>query len=228
MKIIFKLSFAALAAAAVLSFNSCATLTGFNTGRTVGKDQGEVALSLNFANVPEFQESEEVNEVLKQIVIPLVELGGRYGVAENVDIGIRINTALNFLVDTKIQLVGGQDGPFALSTGVGLGAFGVVSGAGMLLNFQVPLYTSYHPSETFAIYLSPRYIGQFGTNFQESSGMLNYFGANTGFETGRKVRFGLDIGYYSLWNQNEGLNSNILQLGIGMKFKFGGGGNTGY
>jgi hypothetical protein len=228
MKTITQFSAALLAAAILLSLQSCATLTGFNTGRTVGKDQGEMGLSLNFANVPEFQESESAGEVLRNIAIPLVELGGRYGVAENVDIGLRVNTALNFLVDTKVQLIGGQDGPFALATGAGLGAFGVVSGAGMLLNFQVPLYTSYHPSETFALYLSPRYIGQFGTNFQESSGMLNYLGANTGFETGRRVRFGLDVGYYQLSNKTESLNSSILQIGIGVKFRFGAGSDSAF
>ncbi len=206
----------------MLSFQHCASVTGFNTGRTVGDDAGEVTASLSFANVPEFQENEDVEEVLEEVVVPLFELGARYGVAERIDVGLRFNSALNFLVDTKIQLVGDQASPFAVAVGAGLGGFGFISGSGMMLNFQAPLYTSFHPSEKFAVYLSPRYIGQFGTNFEETSGMLNYFGANTGFEVGRKARFGLDIGYFSLWNEAEGLNSDILQLGIGVKFRFGG------
>ncbi|MDV7391656.1 hypothetical protein RZS08_09900, partial [Arthrospira platensis SPKY1] len=72
------------------------------------------------------------------------------------------------------------------------------------------------------------YIGQFGTNFQDSSGMLNYLGANTGFETGRRVRFGLDVGYYQLSNKTESLNSSILQIGIGVKFRFGAGSDSAF
>lgn len=205
--------------------SGCATITGFQTGRTVGEDAGEVSLSLNFANAANFDTDDGNNnedEILQSATLGFLELGGRYGVSEKVDIGLRLNTTLNFLTDVKVQVVGDQFSPFAMSLGAGFGGFGFISGGGMLLNFQVPVYTSYHPSDNFAVYLSPRYIGQFATALNETSGLLNYYGANAGFEVGGKTRFGFDVGYYGLSGADSEVSSNIFQLGLGMKFRFGG------
>jgi hypothetical protein len=213
------------AALFIISMNSCASLSGFHTGKTVGKDNGEFTIALNLANAPDFTGDEEVDDEINNILFPNIELGGRYGVSEKVDIGMRLNTSLNILIDAKVQVVGDQESTFAMALGGGVGSFGLISTNGALLNFQVPVYTSYHPSETVALYLSPRYIGQFGTDFSESVSYLNYLGSNFGAEFGRSnTKFGVDIGYYSLWDNDnqlgDGSASSIIQLGLGFKFKF--------
>lgn len=208
----------------ILLWSGCASLTGFQTGKTVGDEKGEIAMSLNFVSAPDFDpdDDEEADTGLVINTLGLLELGGRYGVAEKVDVGLRINTALNFLADAKVQVVGNQESFFAMALGAGLGGFGFVSEEGMLLNFQIPLYLSIHPSDKFAIYAAPRYIGQFGTTFDESSGLLNYFGSNFGFEAGKRVKFGLDIAYYGIWNEGEEINNALFQIGFGVKFTLGG------
>ncbi len=206
----------------------CASVSGFQTGRTVGAESGEIMFSINGTRTPDFNELDEESDSLNvdenfSIFAPNIEIGGRYGVSDKVDFGIRANTNLNIFADAKVQLVGNQQSPFAMSAGFGLGMFGFVSTSGGLFNFQIPLYASYHPQENLDLYISPRYIGQWGTTFSESSGLLNYFGANAGFLTGGKAKFGVDIAYYGLSNSNTGFDDTLFQIGFGMKFKIGGG-----
>jgi hypothetical protein len=214
--------FLALALGIILS-QGCASLSGFHTGRTVGENRGEFTASLNAGNAPDFSESEdEVSDALNIVFFPNIELGGRYGISEKFDVGLRLNTSLNVLLDAKYQIVGDQESPFAMSVGAGFGTFGLISTQAALINFQVPVYTSYHPTEAIGIYLSPRYIGQVGAAFTETTGLLSYYGFNTGAEFGKEtIRFGLDYGFYRLDLPGAGSNTNVMQFGIGLKFVFG-------
>ena len=209
----------------VLLTQGCASLSGFHTGRTVGDNKAEFTASLNAGNAPDFsEEEEEISDQLSVVFFPNIELGGRYGISEKFDFGLRLNTSLNVLLDAKYQFVGDQESPFAMSVGAGVGTFGLISTQAALVNFQVPLYTSYHPTESIGIYLSPRYIGQFGTAFSETSGLLSYYGFNTGAEFGKDaLRFGLDYGFYQLNAPGTIENTSVMQFGIGLKFVFGGG-----
>lgn len=202
--------------------SSCASTTGFQTGRTVGAEAGEISFSINGTRTPDFEALEDETDTDFNIFVPNIEISGRYGISDKVDFGLRANTFLNILADVKVQIAGGQESPFAMSTGLGLGMFGFISGAGGLFNFQVPVYASYHPSENVDLYVAPRYIGQWGTTFEESSSLLNYYGANFGFLTGRKVKFGIDLALFKLSNQDSDFDDTLFQLGFGMKFKISG------
>jgi hypothetical protein len=207
--------------ASLFLLNGCASLSGFHTGKTVGENNGEILLSLNLANAPDFTGDEEIDDAIGNVFFPNIEFGGRYGVTEKLDVGLKLNTSLNLLVDTKYQIVGDQESPFAMAVGAGFGTFGLISVNGALLNFQVPLYTSFHPADNVAIYLSPRYIGQFGLTVAGNSSLLNYLGSNFGVEFGRNdFRFGFDFAYYSLANSNlsDDSDAQLLQFGIGAKF----------
>lgn len=212
----------------LLFLSSCASISGFQTGRTVGAETGEIMFSVNGTRSPDFDElSDEnvdtVNAENFSIFFPNIEIGGRYGITDKLDFGIRANTNLNIYADVKYQFVGDQESPVAIAAGAGLGMFGFVTGTGGLFNFQIPLYASYHPTESLDLYLAPRYVGQWGTVLGESSGLINYFGANAGFLTGRRTKFGVDVAYYGLSNSDTGFNDSLFQIGFGMKFKIGGG-----
>ncbi len=211
-----------LGAVILILFYSCASTTGFQTGRTVGAEAGEISFSINGTRTPDFEALEDETDTDFNIFVPNIEISGRYGISDKVDFGLRANTFLNILADVKVQIAGDQESPFAMSTGLGLGMFGFISGAGGLFNFQVPVYASYHPSENVDLYVAPRYIGQWGTTFEESSSLLNYYGANFGFLTGRKVKFGIDLALFKLSNQDSDFDDTLFQLGFGMKFKISG------
>jgi hypothetical protein len=213
----------------LLLLNSCASISGFQTGRTVGAEAGEIMFSVNGTRTPDFDElsqeenADSVDTQSFSIFAPNIEIGGRYGISDKLDFGIRANTNLNIYADVKYQLVGDQESPVAVAAGAGLGMFGFVTGSGGLFNFQIPLYASFHPTESLDLYIAPRYVGQWGTALGETSGLINYFGANVGFLTGRRTKFGIDVAYYGLSNADTGFDDSLFQIGFGMKFKIGGG-----
>lgn len=217
----------AAAAFVIIVYTNCASISGFQTGRTVGAEAGEIMFSINGTRTPDFDQLDEESDSVNvnndfSIFAPNIEIGGRYGINDKVDFGIKANTNLNIFADVKVQVVGDQESPFALATGFGLGMFGFVTTSGGLFNFQIPLYASYHPADNVDFYVAPRYIGQWGTTFGESSGLINYFGANFGFLTGRRTKFGVDLAYYGLSNSDTGFDDTLFQIGFGMKFKLGG------
>ncbi len=203
---------------AALFLSRCASLTGFQDGRTVGKDNGDFYASLNFSSSPDFNEIEDNDSVsvdIPTLTFPNLEFGGRYGVAEKIDLTLRLNTNLNVGVGAKFQLVGDRQSPFAMALGAEVGSFGIVLG---LLNLQIPVYLSVHPSENFTWYLTPRYIRQFTTYAGLETG-LSYFGGNTGLLFGKRNKFGLDVGYYRLGNVDASIG--LFQFGVGGRFAFG-------
>ena len=206
-----------LLAIAVL-FSNCASLTGFQDGRTAGQDRGDLTASLNVSQSPDFNDwadqDDTVQSFIPDLFLPNIEIGGRYGIAENLDINIKVNTYLNLNLGAKYQFFGDRESPTALAVGLEVGTFGLVSG---LWNVQVPLFFSVHPSERFSWYLSPRYIYQF-TAYTGAGVGLNYLGGNTGFFFGDRHKFGLDIGYYNVGNRTLNGSTGLVQVGIGVRF----------
>ena len=130
----------------ILLLNSCASLTGYQDGRAIGEGNGEAMVSLNLSQSPSFSDLDEtVGEEfdIPRFLFPNIELGGRYGLAEDIDVTLRMNTNLNLGVGIKYQILGDRFSKYALGTGLEVGTFGLISG---LWNTQVPLYASIHPS----------------------------------------------------------------------------------
>jgi hypothetical protein len=200
---------------------NCASLTGFQDGRTVGQNNVELSASINFSQSPDFNNWEDQDTFGTEIpnfFFPNFEFGGRYGIAEKVDITLRMNTNLNLGLGAKVQVLGDQESMAALSLGAEVGTFGLISG---LWNVQVPVYFSVHPKENLAWYLSPRYIYQF-TSYAGAENGLRYLGGNTGLLFGTRNKFGIDIGYYNVGTNGNSLG--LLQVGVGGRFLLGGGG----
>lgn len=213
-----KIFFTISAFSSLLLFSvGCASLTGYQDGKTVGQGNGEAMVSLNISQTPDFGAFEDSLNItdINSFFFPNIELGGRYGATENLDITVRMNTNLNLGVGAKYQIVGDRSSNFAVSVGTEIATFGLISG---LWNVQIPVYTSYHPTEKLAIYASPRYIYQFSSvgSFEG----FNYLGGNVGLLFGSRHKFGIDLGIYkasATGSGSVGLNS----FGIGGKFVFG-------
>lgn len=218
MKYIFKYhKFYFLIAAFGLIFQSCASLTGFQDGRTLGEGVGEVNISANISQSPFFTDIVESknNDFIPIILFPNIELGGRYGIASDLDLTLQVNTNFNLDAGLKYQLVGDRISKYALSSGFKIGTFGLISG---LWNFQIPLYSSFHPKDNLAFYLSPKYVYQFST-----IGTLvgwNYIGGNSGVLFGSKNKIGLDIGFFSV-GVSQLPKAKIFTFGVGGKILIG-------
>jgi len=205
--------------ASIMILSSCASLTGFQDGRTVGEENGEGSISLNFTQGPTLGEIGDTLDAQNavRLAFPNIELGGRYGILDKLDLTVKVNTNLNFAMGAKYQLLGDRKSVFAMAAGAEAGTFGLFLG---IWNLQVPLYFSYHPREAISLYFSPRYVYQFNT-FGEILSSWNYLGGNAGLLIGRKHKFGVDIGYYRVNIANTDI-LGLLNIGVGGKFFFGG------
>ena len=209
-----------LVVGSALLLSSCASLTGFQDGRTIGENRGEVMVSLNISQSPNFIDLDESTDsafsnIIPTFSFPNLEVGGRYGIIDKLDITLKMNTNLNVAVGTKYQFLGDQSSKFALATGLDVGTFGLGLG---LWNVQIPLYASFHPSPKVAIYASPRFIYQF-TTFADLANW-NYLGGNVGLLFGKKHKFGIDAGFYQVGAKGTG-RLGLTSFGVGGKFVIG-------
>lgn len=201
----------------LIFFSGCASLTGYQDGRSIGEGNGEAMISLNFSQSPSFNDLEDSTGIteIPRFAFPNIEVGGRYGATEKLDVTLRLNTNLNIGVGTKYQVIGDRSSDFALGIGAEVGTFGLITG---LWNIQIPVFTSFHPNERFTIYANPRYIYQFTTIAGREG--WSYLGGNIGLLFGSKHKFGIDAGFYQV-GANGIQKVGLTSLGIGGKFVFG-------
>lgn len=195
----------------LLFLSGCATMTGFEEGRTLGENNSEVGGSVNLTVAPDlFGDDADIDDISS---FPNLELGYKYGVLDDLDVGIRVNSNLNLGVYTKYQLLGGKNSNYALSTGFEFSSFTWITYA-----VQIPVYTSIYPAEDLAININPRLVYQFSAGGGLNGG-VTYLGGNVGFLYGKKHKFGVDLGYYSLGV--DGSRTGLFNIGVGGKFRFG-------
>ena len=191
---------------ALFLFSSCASFTGFQTGRTSGKGNMDMTVSANYQGSG--FESDD-NDDDERVEIAVLEVHNQYGVGENSDVGLRLSTAGIISVDFKQQIVGGKDKKFALSAGAVVGSSFAVS-----LYTQVPLYLSYHPQENLAFYLNPRF-----TNYYTIEDEAKFYNSGSaGVLFGKNVKFGLDFSYSEVpLDFDLGSDASIFSVGLGAK-----------
>lgn len=194
--------------------SSCASLTGFEEGRSIGEGASELTISGNFTRVPDlFDDSDSlttgIDTLSENISFPNIEFTFKKGITDKLEVGGRVSTNLNASTFFKYQVVGDNTSKFALSPGV---EFGTV--LGLAYNVGVPIYATYYPSDAVAVNIAPRFMYQFITG-DESSG-VTYLGGNFGLLFGKKNKFGLDLGYYKV----DG-SQTLVTMGLAGKFRFG-------
>jgi hypothetical protein len=196
---------------------NCASLTGFQDGRTCGQGNGEIFASLNVAQSPDFLDIDDsLGDSIKtqNLFAPIIEAGGRYGVTEKVDLIGRLNIYGNISLGAKAQLLGDRTSKTALSVGAELGTLLILP---VFYYAALPVNFSVHPKENFTWYLSPRVMYQ---SFQDLSG-ATYLGGNTGILLGARNQFGIDLGYsrFSSSTSSGNYSFGLLTFGLGGKFK---------
>ncbi len=200
-----------------LTLSGCFSFTNFQTARTVGKNKTEFGLSINAIGFSELDTS-------LYIRIPSVEIGGKYGITENMDVGVRLSNFGTFIGDFKYQFYGDKESTFAAATGISIGgsvysfSFGSSENFGFY-QFDIPLHLSIHPSEKFAFYFTPRYMG-IGGFAAGNGGLDQVIVLSPGIEFGSKVKVLINYNFVVPFDQVFFSDGFISQFGIGFKFKF--------
>ena len=189
-----------------LFFTSCVSITGFEEGRTLGENNLELSGSLNMSSIIASTEDDDYSDSGTVPLFPNIEGKFKYGISDDMDLGVRINSNYNFSAFAKFKLSETKKG--ALSTGMELSTVGGLSYA-----VHLPLFFSHYPNSFVALNFSPRYIYQSPT-LDDNGGGLHHFGANSGVFIGKDNKVGFDIGYYT-----NKIGRNSFTVGIGGIFR---------
>ncbi|MDX1478663.1 MAG: hypothetical protein R3301_13215 [Saprospiraceae bacterium] len=210
-----------IAVLSLLALPGCIQVSSWQTARTVGEHNGEILVAFGALGI-----SDPLGEDA-DAGVGTMELMGRYGVSETVDIGLKISSFSSYVFDAKFQVVGDRTTSFGLALGPGIGITAFVGSNGIFQG-HLPVHMSVHPSERFAFYFTPRYSSQ----FTFGDGALHYLGGSLGLEFGRKVKFGLDVSFAELLNDTdaddvfEDFGLRLFQVGFGAKFRIQGQSNN--
>lgn len=176
----------------------CLSFPTMQSGRTVGKNNLEVGVSGTYGKYSQNSLFDEEGDLDYK---PVIGFRWQFGVLERLDIGLNIDQT-SFLGPTiKYQYIGNQDSRFASSIGLEAGFNSVAFLFGDFTHYvTVPLYTSFHPTDYFSFYLTPRYIyiseyifahptgGQLGAGDH-----YNRIGGSYGLQIGNKHKIGLEV-----------------------------------
>jgi hypothetical protein len=216
MKNLTKTSFLSVILMMVLT--GCATITGFEEGRALGKNNVEILLSASYVQSPTLNSSDQPgNNTPRHNTYPLAEVNIKMGVTNKLDIGGKLNTNANFSGFFKYQMIGDQTSRFALGSGVELSTF-----SGLEYAIQVPVYMTYYFSESLALNVSPRGVYSVGSEKIDGNKTLltndneyTFLGGNIGILYGKKIKYGIDVGIYNVNSKDY-----FLIAGAGVKMKF--------
>jgi hypothetical protein len=167
----------------------CLNLSSLTTARSLKPGQMEGLLGGGYFSSPSLGEGAD------DIALPFLEMDLRYGVVENLELGGKLTIAFPFTFqgDIKYQLIGDHRSEFALALGAAA-AYSTIDlddasdATEGVTDFIFPLYISYHPAKSFAVYGGPKYV----LRSFESSSML---GGNLGIQVGRTMGLRAEVSY---------------------------------
>lgn len=199
--------------AGMILISGCASLSSFQTAKTlpVGEHQTHVAAGFLKGKVANYD-----------ISLPVLEAMYRQGLSEKLDFGVKYTFPVTLVGDIKYNLVGNDlpgkgtsVNPVAVAAGLGAGYLRVTSGdnTSNLIDVYVPVYFSFHTSESFATYLAPKYILRIMTG--SSSGTSHLVAPTLGVMIGKKAGVALEGAYAIPLSSGT---SGALQAGVSVFF----------
>jgi hypothetical protein len=220
--------------------SACANMSTFQTGRTLGRDEVRYGVGSEISFIDEFEvitgtDEDETSEVETAFPIPAVQGWARYGIAENIDAGLKLFT-VGLAAEMKAQFLGDRESPFAAATGLVFSYYGMdvpreeedstgpvtLGGYVGLLDVTAALYLSYSLSDDWlTIYGSPKYISRTVVLGAEVAGAaedaalgLDLWGAALGLTFGRALAFYVEAGLY----RPIGFDGLMANVGVGVEF----------
>lgn len=191
----------------LLALGGCASIFGFEDGKTLGKGNQEIGLALNYVITPDLLDDGLDDDAR----LATFAMAYKKGVTQDLDMGIRMSTSFNANLFAKYHIYGDAGSTTNLALGMEMGTI-----LFWVYELHFPVYLSYHPTDRMALYFTPRFVRQFGLEAGRSR--YNYGGANFGLLFGKKKKLGLDMGLFSIADGKK--RKPYFNLGVGGRFEF--------
>jgi len=202
----------------IFGMQSCVSTSSFQTARVT--ETGEYGYGAGIT-LPRYTFEEEITDTIfgsnSQSVNGFAgEIYARYGVMENLDVGLKVAVIGSSGIDAKYQFLGDSESMLAGSVGLGLSYLSINGGGNDATSYRtfdltVPLYFSIHPTDWFSFYLSPRYL------YRASSNNASFYGGIGGVRVGKRtagfIEYALMANNSDLWGTHRQLN---IGIGIGI------------
>lgn len=200
---------------------ACYFSPALRTGRTLEEGQKQVGANISTFVVPD-------DDITETVAVPVPEAYFATGVTDNIDVMGKISlSSVHF--EGRYQFIGDKISPIAASAGLGMSvSFFALGENYMTLTPTIPLFLSYHPTDKFALYASPRY-SVVAIQGADTDGLPGVFSFAGGIEMGKEIVFNLEAGFqrfhYATWTGEgpRGDGSALLpNFAVGFGYRFGG------
>jgi hypothetical protein len=196
------ISLTGMAVVLALFFSGCASMSTMQTARTTNKGEFGGGGGMGYVNtkIPLGTDTAG-NTTSINLKAPFMEGSARYGITDNLDLGVKLTIIGTATMDAKYQFIGDKTSLFAASAGFGLGYLSISSGDSKsnVYDIMVPFYASVHPAEWFAVYVSPKYVLRLNSYTENAkSGFSNshWYGGTGGLKFGKKTSFMIEYSYF--------------------------------
>jgi hypothetical protein len=204
-----------------LAFQACVSINSNQTGRSLGKGNNSVSGWANYGSAKDI----EYYSLWDNDRYIFAE--GRYmhGVNEDFDLGVTLNLATFFIVNTKYQVLGSKKSLFASSIGLDMGATPVTLMHAMTIGYMTSLksFNSIHFTEKAGFTFTPTYIFLGRSQFSEAYGgpyriNHNLLGYSFGLFYGKKQTFFLEVSNLSTIQNFQPTPEPTISLGFTFNF----------
>jgi hypothetical protein len=184
------------AAAALAIASGCANYASLQDADVMEKDTGSFGIGASFTS---YNFTWSVNDSISDtssISTPAVNFWYRKGITDRLEAHANVWIPLGVTFGLKYQLLGApKRNGFGLSLGLDAGylQMGSDSSKVTIVDVYVPLYTGYKFSESFALYVVPKYIPRFVLG--DESKIVNIIAGTGGIRIGNKTRFMIEGTY---------------------------------
>jgi len=201
---------------AITALTSCAQLSSLQTAKVVGKGKATIVAS---AFAYGLEDKNAAGGEIGGGILPHIEVGGRYGLSNSFDLGLKLSGGGNALLDGKFQFSGNQESRFAAAIGGGF-EWQFSNAENQIFRAHLPIYFSFHPNEKSGIYVVPRYAYQYVSDDDNS----HFYGSGLGYQRQFSPKFsGMIEGSFFLPNteNNDNSGESLYLFGVGGVYHFG-------
>lgn len=210
----------------VLFQTACVSMSSLQTAETLPKGKTQSTFGGGY-----YSSDETTSGISSSTKLPYLEYSYREGFAKDFDAGLKLTIIGSAALDGKYRLYDGDKFDFAIGGAVGYMSLKTGSGTtesqNTIIDLMVPLYASYRIDESWALYLTPRYILRMnsrsgttsGTSASNGTSTASLLGGAGGVKIGNKWGAYLEAGYQA----QPGSSFSMMQYNVSFFWEADGG-----
>lgn len=213
-----------------LTLGGCPSFYNMGTARPVAEGQMEFHSTLAYNGIaagtltPAAETDSSTQSATQEspdadvsIMLPIIDVGYRMGIAENMDFGVAVKNIGNLRFDLKIALLDTEQLTVSVAPEVG----GLFIGAGEssvgYVQYDLPLLVDFHPNDKLTVTLAAKYSGVFSFAGGETSGIANLVGGTVGLN----IKLGDSFALHPYAGVTLSMDQDVITFphgGIGARF----------